>query len=81
MRPAFRRVSFADLDLVSPDGQSELHRRVGKAITFVCGTYPVAALAEELERLDACRKAAKLDAGRQLASRRTNAVYALAALR
>jgi UrcA family protein len=74
-----RSVQIADLDLRTPAGQRELRGRIGHAITFVGGEYPVAAQPEEIDRLNACRKAATVDARRQLASRQGYSVYASAA--
>jgi len=34
--PPVKRVSYADLDLLTPDGQAELQRRVDRAAAEVC---------------------------------------------
>lgn len=75
---ASRGVRFSDLDLKTNAGQRALRARIGRAVTYVCGTYPVGAQPEEVDRLNACRKAAMADANQQLASRRGNAVLASA---
>ncbi len=73
-----RGVQVADLDLQTEAGQRALRARIGQAVTFVCGNYPVAAQPEEIDRLNACRKAASGGAQRQLAARKGYAVYAAA---
>jgi UrcA family protein len=37
---AGQRISYADLDLLSPDGQAELQRRVDRAAWLVCQQNP-----------------------------------------
>jgi UrcA family protein len=79
--PISRRVQIADLDLQTEAGQRVLRGRIGQAVTFVCGNYPVGAQPEEVDRLNACRKAATGDAHHQLAARKGYAVYAAAETR
>jgi UrcA family protein len=51
------RVEVADLDLSSPEGISELDRRMARAVLKACGTaYYLEA--EQLRDLDRCRSAA-----------------------
>jgi UrcA family protein len=71
-------VQLGDLNLASPQGRSALNHRVASAIEEVCGSYSNVTEPSEIDRIDACRMAARQSADRQLAERSTNLKLATA---
>lgn len=61
----YARVSYGDLDLATPAGQSKLYKRVGNAASRICrdNQPPVADLG-----FNSCRSNAVRDAGPQVAA-------------
>lgn len=67
--PASRAVSYADLDLATHAGRSEMNRRIAVAVEGVCGSY-AGAPNEEVRTIDRCRAAARTGIESQLATLR-----------
>jgi UrcA family protein len=63
------KVIIGDLDLASDHGKSVLKHRIAGAIEEVCGSYANVTDWNELESIDACRRAARQSADQQLAAR------------
>ena len=58
-----KAVSYADLDLSSPDGQARLNSRLRRAVQAVCGAANPSEL-KSLRTVRRCRRAAGEQAGR-----------------
>ena len=66
---ASRAVAYADLDLASHAGRSEMNRRIAVAVEAVCGSY-AGVPTDEVRTIDRCRAAARTGIETQLANLR-----------
>jgi UrcA family protein len=64
---ASRLVSYADLDLGTRAGRTQLDRRIAAAVEAICGSYADPA-ATETREIDRCRAAARTGIETQLAA-------------
>ena len=62
------RVTVADLDLASVEGQRILTRRIGRATELACGSYAGMHHYDEVDPIDRCRRRARAEVERQVAA-------------